>query len=363
MRSQFRRLRRMEVVALGAVSTLVCLTARSFRHFESTGCFATPNFDQRKAVGEKEVPTGRFDHKSRGREEEIPAMMTGTAIIKTLTPWESKNRTLVILLGDLRCGEKAWSTLYENVLDFLQADLALFTQPAPQLAYQSASLLDRALHVEMLPDYTDWGDALDLMSTGWRERVAAAGFNSSTHNQLLGGVENYAASGAIVHMYKWVAAVRIQQLWMTHYDRFIVTRTDQFYHCPLNLSAMDPAFVWVPEGEDYSGITDRFLIASSDKIVAALDTLSPFLKDPSKFSSDNSFYPAYTNCEYFFRIMLIYAGLWPHHVRRFPRVMFTCMAKGDRTRWAVMNKFVKEGVNLKYPTEYEISSRVCKAGH
>jgi hypothetical protein len=290
---------------------------------------------------------------------ELPIMETGSKVKKTVMPWRSNNHTLVVLIGDLRCGEKAWSSLYENVLDYLQADLALFTQPAPQVEYQDASLVHRAMHVEMLPEYADWAEALDLISgAGWRERVAAAGYSSTSHPMLLGGAEKYTASGAIVNMYKWVAANRIRQLWQGQYDRFVVTRTDQFYHCPLNVPDMDPSFIWVPEGEDYSGITDRFFIASADKVIPALDILTPFLKDPGMYFSS---LPPETNPEYYMKNMWTYDGLWPHHVRRFPRVMFTCIADVDRTRWGTMHNLVNEGVHLKYPTEYDKSKRVCKA--
>jgi len=38
---------------------------------------------------------------------------------------QESNQTLVILMGNLRGGEKAWKTLYRRVLDINNADLAL----------------------------------------------------------------------------------------------------------------------------------------------------------------------------------------------------------------------------------------------
>jgi hypothetical protein len=47
-----------------------------------------------------------------------------TSMASTATKAKN-NKTLVILIGNLRCGEPAWQTLYQNILDVNSADLAL----------------------------------------------------------------------------------------------------------------------------------------------------------------------------------------------------------------------------------------------
>ena len=69
------------------------------------------------------------------------------------------NRTIVFLIGNLRCGEPAWESLYKNVLDFNNADLGLVVGSSDD-KYNDASLWKRAKYVFREKEYEDWGDAL-----------------------------------------------------------------------------------------------------------------------------------------------------------------------------------------------------------
>ena len=83
----------------------------------------------------------------------------------------ASNDTLVILMGDLRCGEPCWESLKTNVLDVNQADLALLIQP-PKPHYQNASLFDMAKYHWPVPHYDNWLDALDIImnnSSDWHD--------------------------------------------------------------------------------------------------------------------------------------------------------------------------------------------------
>jgi hypothetical protein len=69
------------------------------------------------------------------------------------------NRTIVFLIGNLRCGEPAWESLYKNVLDFNSADLGLVVGASDD-KYNDASLWKRAKYIFREKEYDDWGDAL-----------------------------------------------------------------------------------------------------------------------------------------------------------------------------------------------------------
>jgi hypothetical protein len=69
------------------------------------------------------------------------------------------NRTIVFLIGNLRCGEPAWESLYKNVLDYNSADLGLVVGSSDD-KYNDASLWKRAKYVFREKEYEDWGDAL-----------------------------------------------------------------------------------------------------------------------------------------------------------------------------------------------------------
>jgi hypothetical protein len=298
-------------------------------------------------------------------------------VIKTTDTALLRNKTLVILIGDLRCGEPAWQSLAKQVLDYNAADLALFTHPPEQIMYQHSSLLDRSIHTEMVPNYTDWSIALDLINNGddsWRHAVQKY-FPPTSHGHVLGGLPGYQASGVIVNSYKWFVLQTMKRLgWITHYDRFVVTRTDQYYPCPLDLSKLDNAYVWVPTGEDWKGITDRFVIFGADRADAALDTIAPFLRDPQSFRKvlpNQSYYLNllvgwqwyFPNCEQFLLRMWEHNGLAPHFIRRFPRTMYSCMhPQRDKSRWGVSKGFAKQHqVHYKYDQEYAAAVRTCPA--
>lgn len=84
------------------------------------------------------------------------------------TPSANNNRTLVIVMGELRAGEAAWQTLYKNVLDPNSADLALMTTNNLTL-YPNNTLMKRAKFIWYYEQYDDWADAVDLVAgRGWR---------------------------------------------------------------------------------------------------------------------------------------------------------------------------------------------------
>ena len=102
-----------------------------------------------------------------GREEAVPFQHGHNA-----------NRSLVIIMGNFREGEKAWQTLYTNVLDENNADLALMigeeSPNATQSLYPNNTLSKRARHVWTFPEYGDWPDAVDLINgTGWRQDLSS----------------------------------------------------------------------------------------------------------------------------------------------------------------------------------------------
>ena len=269
------------------------------------------------------------------------------------------NRTLVVLMGNLRGGEIAWSTLYENVLDLNQADLALIIGRKPP-ENKTSSLYNRAKYVWEFDEYNDWGDAMDLINgTGWRATLP--GLLPPVSN-LLGGMKlpntESRGSGAIILMIRYFLSREIQRLGLIKkYDRFVVTRSDHYYLCKHNLSLLSPEYLWLPNGEDNLGITDRHLVVSSKYVLDALDILPGLLKDPQRYQDDVK--DTWDNPEKMIKKRWEAMGLFAK-VRRFPRMMFTCAVEGDTTRWSIMTPYtVPEGVHLKYIHEYKDSHKTC----
>ena len=268
-------------------------------------------------------------------------------------PITPRNRTLVVLLGDLRCGEHAWESLYTNVLDVLLADLLVVTEPSTN--YPNASLLQRALQVAFLPKhYDDWSEALDLINSTWKDRVWPL---YRPDNILLGGVGNTTGSGAIIFWYRWfVSQLLLEEHHYLHqYDYFVITRNDHYYACPLHIPLVDPDVLWIPEGEDYAGLSDRFLWVHRNHVLSALNILPPLLAHPERYP--RSLQKAST--EQFLRHRFKEQGLLTK-VRRFPRTLYTCGLPQDGSRWATLQDNV-DGLPIyyKYTTEYRSATATC----
>jgi hypothetical protein len=266
----------------------------------------------------------------------------------------TQNKTLVVVMGNIRGGELAWESLYKNVLDLNLADLALVVgERAP--ANRTSSLYKRAKYLYEFPEFDDWTKAIDLINgTLWRDELLAY---SSRENGLFGAADGRIGSGAVIFMARWYVQKAIVKYKLTEkYDRFVLTRSDHFYGCEHDLSLLDESFMWVPEGQDFDGVTDRHVVANSQQITKALDIYPNPVHYPSKYVDSIWFH---RNPEQLIKRRWIEENLWDD-TKRFDRVMFTCADAGDQTRWQGPSKNkAEEGVFLKYVEEYNQTRCVC----
>ena len=265
-----------------------------------------------------------------------------------------------MVTGNLRCGELAWQSLYDNFLDYTKADLAVLTQPVNTSIYPNPSILHRARYVWSVPYYDDWADAVDLMNvSGWRDIVPQS-VKYPHSNFMLGGIGKFKGSMAILGMYKWWLANLIEKHKLhERYSQFVITRNDHYYYCPYDVSKVNPSLIWVPKGENYGGITDRFYVTGAQNVLASLDIFYPIINDTERFSwlyERNGPPPAGTNSEYVLKTRWRENGLY---TKRMHRVMFTCASDSDTSRWGKPREMVPEGVRLKYKGEYAMSKWHC----
>lgn len=108
------------------------------------------------------------------------------------------HRTLVLLLGGLRGGEAAWSSLYRNLVEPNRPhiDVALVLGiKASRLAWaRKTSLVQRATYAWLMREVPEWGSQLDELanSTSWRNTLAA----QHASGEL--GVHGHAAFGGVM---------------------------------------------------------------------------------------------------------------------------------------------------------------------
>ena len=276
------------------------------------------------------------------------------------------NQSLVIIMGNLRGGEKAWGSLYKNVLDVNDADLALIigeeSTNSTQPLYPNNTITKRAKYIWTFPEYNDWMDAVDLINgSEWRQTVLPRFMKKQTDG-LFGGFAgmNY-GSGAIMMMMRWFLSQRLQAdpNILKQYDRFVVTRSDHYYQCPhlFNLYDLSENNVFVPTGEDWGGLCDRHLVVSRENILAALDLMPALLRDPSIVEKARG--PrGPPNPEAILRDSFKVHNLT---VKRFDRMMYTCATERDNTR-GMKAKDAIPGIPdlyLKYKGEYSLTQRTC----
>ncbi|KAL7539681.1 hypothetical protein ACHAXR_010778 [Thalassiosira sp. AJA248-18] len=265
-------------------------------------------------------------------------------------------------MGNLRGGEQAWESLYENVLpqESGMADLALIVMDDFS-SYPNATLLKRAKYVWLFPAYNDWADAIDLINGAeWRTthlpKFKAASESRKYATILFGPLKGFDGSGMLIFMIRWFLVQRIlEHDILNKYDRFVVTRNDHFYLCPHHFSKLDLRndTIWIPEGEDWGGYTDRHLVVGKENLLDSLDIMPQLIEKPFVFEHGK-----HHNTERFVKSVWASKNLT---VKKFPRVMFTCCTNFD-SGW----KKAKIGSGIpnvlaKYMEEYHLAMRCLQS--
>lgn len=283
---------------------------------------------------------------------------------------QKQNTSLVIIMGNLRCGEQAWETLYKHVLDINAADLALIigeegsnTNKTIQPTYLGSSIRQRAKYIWKFPEYGDWADAVDLINgTEWRRLLPR--FFRKKATGIFGGFKGMRGSGAIIFMIRWFLSQQLllDSTILEQYERFVLTRADHYYQCPHHFHHLDLGDnqIWIPEGEGWGGVTDRHLVVSRANILDALDIFPTLLNNPSiiddipKANGIKKVNP---------EVVLKYVWTMEKNltIGYFPRVMFTCASSGDKTRWRKPKGPVPgvPGLSMKYVKEYTATQKSC----
>lgn len=274
--------------------------------------------------------------------------------------------TLVVMIGSLRGGEPTWRSAARHLLVPNSADLALMIGELPHGSKRQRTLLEaRAKYVWTIRERSDegWADALDDIgrelgvanATAWRDDVGYFRVRNSTWmSPIFLGPSRWSASINLIMRWE-VKRNLIRYGLLDEYKRFMVTRTDHFYACPLQLSALATSLIWVPEGEDYGGLCDRAILCDRDDILNCLSIIDGYLEHPYR-------YPAWLNPEKLLMVRLQHMHMW-QRVRRFRRVMFISSVEGDRSRSLVSRESQKTaprlGISYKYPREFGLALSTC----
>ena len=266
---------------------------------------------------------------------------------------KEKETTLVIILAETRGYQFTFDLFEKNLLDIMDADLCLCVANNDREDTDNP-FYKRAKFIWRYDEPDDWGDAFDFIQktkgieNDWRKML-------EVKDQWLGGVrgdEEHPGSGGILLFFRWFLKEKLISSGLIDvYDRFIVTRSDFIHLVPhVPLSLLSSQYIWIPDGEDYGGYTDRHIIASRNDIIDVLSISDRIIAEPQKLYKEMSFSDRW-NVERFIKFSYRNLGLLPR-IRRFPYAMYAVRLQNGHTRWAEGEYNEKLGYYVKYQSEY-----------
>lgn len=231
-------------------------------------------------------------------------------------------KTLVILIGNARGGEKTWNSMYENLLVPYNADLAVcFGYNENKIE----SLYSKSKYIWELPEYDEWADYYveNYGENGIWKKV----FSLCGDNGFSGLYKSKGSSAITLALRDWI--LKNKRDILISYDRIIITRSDYFYYDQHPL--LDNDHFWIPFGEGYGGMTDRHHIFPSSDVDLVLGIVQNYI-------NTNDVIEDFKNCPHHLNIERSYVRYfgrigYSEKIKQFKRVQFTVRAAEDTTRW------------------------------
>jgi len=258
-----------------------------------------------------------------------------------LFPRIFRESTLVILSGSVRGGEKTWESLYRNLIDVYKADIALAVGESED---KSSSLYTKAKYVWELKEYgDDWSTY--YIENGLHVSINAIIKECAAHNGFAAPLPGRKGSGLLVQAFKHFVVNNYLPI-LEKYDRVVWSRTDQYYFKPHPILSLN--HLWIPEGQDWGGVCDRFAMFPSKESKRFLSVLETIENNPNLIEK-------YTNSESLMLSHLRKNGL-SKSIKRYNRVQATVCVDSDKSRWIGPADWVAHpqhsDLKLKYPEEY-----------
>lgn len=247
-------------------------------------------------------------------------------------------KTLYCIIGNLRSGDAPCDSYQKNIHSE-DVDIALYTGND----YKDSPWRSLAKYTWETDESTNWWeDVYDARLTGWRNWNPTGNTYGPYVKTLCNG-DMRDGSGMIVSAYRQLLYGKLLEI--PHYDRYILSRSDiMFINKKIDIPRTQPNTIYVPKGEEWGGVTDRFMVSDRDaflKSLLVMDTLE-------KMQSNHP-----TNFETLLLKHFINSNL---KVQKIPRFMFSIAKKGDQTRWQppCLECSIPEypGYYAKYRSEY-----------
>ena len=292
--------------------------------------------------------------------------------LKHITKNPPPRKSLVILLSSTRAGHITYESFVENVLEHLNADLALAVESqefASTDAYRSNATYLWEINPPQDNDYRHFYNEISTKCFNHPFNLSYAGqmgnistFMSSGWLGCIGGTNQPACSGQII-FYRWFALQNIMKHKLYEkYDTVVISRSDELWVAPYDTSTfpVENGTIYVPQATDWGGLSDRHYHMS---MYDAINTLS--MADIVVERENPVDQIAYLHTFGFFRCGNLETAnmLWHIAMKKMKVVRYstTCMLVGDssdsrKENWGKpkRRKVHKMYFNVKYVEEYEL---------
>jgi len=278
---------------------------------------------------------------------------------------QGKIRPLICFIGTLRALDITADSLKKNLIDPLDADVAICvsrisSEDENKLAVlPHEKIVDCCIYDDANIGYEKLCDSISSARLGampsypWRKALTIDG-------NWLGGLPGIPGSGMHLNYnyFKLKERLMAPHIQAKKYSHFIITRTDMQWlspHPPLQL--LNERMLWIPEGEDYHGYNDRHAVCSRRNIDSFLNLFDALISGKAY-----GYLGPYKmlNHEYQVKLHLIHEGI---RVGRFKNLAYIIGGDKLHTNWSGLKLKEIDGITYycKYPGEVDSSTANSKA--
>lgn len=239
-------------------------------------------------------------------------------------------KTLFCIIGNLRGGDLPFQSFFDNFGDTV--DLALCVGNT----YLESKYRSIAKYTWEIDESNEkiWENIYDSVSNKWRHI-------NHTEN-LWGPYKGLIGSGMIICSFRQILYENLLKIdEISKYDRIVLTRADHVY---INNFLPEPESgkIYLPEGEEYGGVTDRFSVAKYPEFMKSLQIID--------FIQNNPYLAK--NVEGYLKLFYKFIEL---DIVKYKRNMFTVARINEQTRWKgskERNKSILSDLEKINNTEY-----------
>jgi hypothetical protein len=256
-------------------------------------------------------------------------------------------KTLFCIIGNLRGGDLPYQSFVDNFGDTV--DLALCVGNT----YKESKYRNIAKYIWEIDESNDiiWETIYDSVSTKWRDL--------NHIENLWGPYKGLAGSGMIICSFRQILYQQLLKIEdISKYDRFVLTRADHVYVNNF-LPEVESGKIYLPEGEECGGVTDRFSVAKYPEFMKSLQIIDFIQNNPYLLTNN----VVANNVEKYLKQFYEFTNL---DIVKYKRNMFTVARTNEQTRWKGSKerngrqlhnfKRIENNVNYvyKYISEYKL---------